>query len=291
MSDISKNKSKNVGKIISIILLVVSIILIGAGVLLTVLDISKSSDGDKKNISKEIEVNDVELRRKIENNIKVIEEFSVIGEFSSKNIFGNGVIYSNNFNSSDIDNQTKLLLILEKLYSKNVGNSPVTTDFNFGENHAYFKDIQTQINALDVETLYNSIFASNAVHMDIGTCRYFIYDDENSMYYGSSTCNDVETPYSLDTYISSITNKDNEFYAYVSVGSVDYSGGKSVVYSDYEMKNLHNGIINDPNNIVDSNNYKEFSQYKYTFVKNKDNYNFISIEKISDGLNNINYDN
>lgn len=189
-------------------------------------------------------------------------------------------IYIKNITNDDISPDVKLYNVLEKLYYENLGKSPVTTNYDFKE-LGYDKEvIDVQLDVSLVESQYRALYGSSTFsHKNFGFCPTFIYDSINLKYYGSAQCGGV-SEWIIDTYINKITTTSDKAYAYVSLASIYWPEEK--VYTNYESTILYTGEVgNIYKDIINEENYEQFSEYKYTFTKDGENYHFESIEKIS----------
>lgn len=219
------------------------------------------------------------LRNDLVNKVNILERISQRTGFElwpeEKNrYYSSGDIYIKDTDITQIPNELKLYTVLENLYYYDLGKSYVTTNYDFGSMSMY-KNIFTQLDVEKVEKEYKYLFGNTTIsHKKFDGCPSFIYDSVNNKYYGSSECGGTSAG-GIVTYVNKVTSTDDEAYVYVSLGSaVD---GK--FYTDFEMTkeytaNVENGLV------INENNYKEFSEYKYTFVKEKGNYIFNNIKKI-----------
>ena len=279
-----KKESNGVNNILIILLIVISICLVVSVSYITYDKIFKDDTIEKEDDLKdnnddvEKETDSIELNNTMKRYVEILERINVVGDYSSG--FGSGVIYANNFKNSDILGDDKLHAVLKQLYVENRDKSPVTTDYDFGND--YMKSVNTQIEVSEVERIYKDLFGSSVgEHKDFGICPYFIYDSVNSKYYGSMQCGNASTLF-FETYVYSVTTKGNDVYVYVSFASSDMGNAGPVIYTDYERTDVYKDNVQPQElvDIVNENNYNDFSQYKYVFTKNGDSYSFTNIEKI-----------
>lgn len=280
-----KKKNKSVNNVLIILIIVLSICLvvsvsyIGYDKFSNDYVVENESDSKDEVDDTEKENDSIALNKMMTGYVKMLERINVIGNYSTSSTFGQGVIYAADFESSDIPYDEKLYVVLEQLYLDNMDNSPVTTDYKFDND--YLKESSTQIDVSEVEKLYTSLYGSSDFeHKSLsGKCPDFIYDSLNAKYYGLSGCGGV-SPLSIETYVYSVTTKGNNVYAYVSFGARDMANITPVIYTDFAMTKVYNGTVLDTLDIVNENNYNDFSQYRYVFTKNDGGYSFSKIEKI-----------
>lgn len=272
-------KKKSMNNILIFLIVILSICLIG-GVSYIIYDsfFEKEivEDVDNSEDDVENEITDVSLNNTIKKYVGILESIRVVGNDSTNSKFNYWGIYASEFKNSDISHDNKLFVVLEQLYIDNLGKSPVTTNYEFATD--YLKTSSTQIDVSDVEDLYKNLYGSNDYqHKSLGKCPGFTYDSVNGKYYGASGCGGI-SPYSVETYIYSITTKGDELYAYVSLATCDREGDTPVIYTDFAMTKVYNGNVKDTSDIVNESNYKDFSQYKFVFTKKGSSYSFEKIE-------------
>lgn len=245
---------------------------------------SNKRENEKEIVDKvvEVESGDLEFNNSLIRKVRILEGVSVEGFNDSS--YSNGNIYSEKFYYALVSSESKLFSVLEQLYYEY--QNPVTTNYQFGEREN-LKNQMRQIDVDFVESEYRNLFGSFVdLHksFDLGDCPLFIYDSANLKYYGlMNNCNNSREAY-LETFINNITTKKDEAYVYVSLAAVDgsISSESRRIYTDYNMNHLYDGVLVGTDKIINSNNYKLFSQYKFVFKKDKsNNYYFRSIEKIN----------
>ena len=142
-----------------------------------------------------------------------------------------------------------------------------------------------KISVNDVETIYKKMFGTSISSYEDKTmgCPVFEYNKQQGVYYLLTGCNGLPDESDL-SYINRLTQKGNEAYAYVNIGTLyhDYNnGGKKIIYDDITRKVVIATDVED-NYKIDETNYKKFTEYKYTFTKDSTgNYYFTKIEKIN----------
>ena len=287
-------QKKNLNGLLVFLLVIVSLLLIGCGVYIiydkafdkdTVVESGeKNSSSTVENGNQNVEEtekvsNDTDFNDKISKKIYVLE---LIDSLNNNSVYRNYDIYSRSVTNSDISLDDKLFNVLENLYIEYSGKSSVTTNYDFGaagSNGVEFTQLDVALVEQELKNLYGHGIDSS-LHKDMGKCPMFIYDSVNKKYYASAQCGGASS-YVVDTYINKITTKGNYVYAYVSLGVVSYDGS-NIIYTDYERTKIYDSKNNtSSSDVINKDNYKQFSEYKYTFAKDRDNYYFNSIEKIS----------
>lgn len=293
----SKEKKKKIDveendgtfKFFLIIVLIMAVLSIGCcvGVLIGY-NMNKDDKIDKEVVEKDDKhkgenvIDDVALKNDIENKIDILSRQQYIGYEDGKE-YTNGAIFKKNYKNSEIETKYKMLMVVDDLYIKYMGKSPVTTDYDFGVSFPIDASFATQIDVSEVEKLYVSVFGTKDYkHEKLEfKCPSFIYDEKNSKYYGMSGCGGAQFSY-ISKYVNRITVEGDKLFAYVSVGSSIYddSVGRYVYYTDYEGTKSYSGNISDMYNYVNESNYEQFSEYKFIFTKKDGNYSFTEINKI-----------
>ena len=227
------------------------------------------------------------LRDDLTNKVKMLGRIWYDGDLklwpdAEERGYREGDIYIKNIESSQISNDIKLYNVLEGLYIEYYGRSPVTTNYNFGSMEVY-KDHMVQLDESLVETEYKKMYGNDSiVHKSFNNqCPMFIYDDVNNKYYGDAQCGGV-TGVGILTYVNKVTTMDNDAYVYVSLGSweVTETWPNNNIYTNYERTKLYKDNVTNYENFINESNYKDFSEYKYTFVNEDGNYIFKSLERI-----------
>lgn len=115
----------------------------------------------------------------------------------------------------------------------------------------------------------------------IGGCPIYKYNKKSDEYEKYVGCGFGPAPATI-SMVYKITEKDNNTYVYVSVGYVEYDDEtKETIYTDVYKKNKYTKAIKEDEHAINSSNYNDFSQYKYTFTKNSDGYTqFVKVEKL-----------
>ena len=144
-----------------------------------------------------------------------------------------------------------------------------------------------QISAADMENEYKKLFGVTLINNDTSQCPKSYYDSKNNVYFRIQYCGGINTGSFLG-YVNKISQKGNNAYVYLSVGTTIVKENSN---GEYEKVILYNSIAKDKvvkeynisaaDNIkIDSSNYNQFSEYKFTFEKDSTgNYYFKSIER------------
>ena len=128
-----------------------------------------------------------------------------------------------------------------------------------------------------------------------GTCPSFLYDSKEQIYYRPSPqCGGI-SPRIVKSYKSKFIQKKNEAYVYVSFAYLSPDENNEVtIYKNFETDNdllysspkykdeykINYKIYNSSDFVINEENYKEFSEYKFTFERaSNGNYYFIKTEQ------------
>ena len=134
---------------------------------------------------------------------------------------------------------------------------------------------------------------------EVGGCPIIYYDANSKTYFRPEpACGGATVHYYVKNYKSKFTTKKDEVYVYVNfayIGPGTYNGsyGYYEVYKDIKDVNslenygtfidkytLEDPIYSEKNFTVNERNYQHFSEYKFTFKKDKnDNYYFVDVKQ------------
>lgn len=258
-------------RVLSVLIVIVSILLLGVCGYIVYDKVSNQK-------LEEEDITSYDIKKALDKKIDILEiDYDL-------DIYRYARIYENNsITNEELDETDKLFKILAKIYGeKDNYSAPITTDYDFGSMENY-KDTMVQINQEEVEELYYSVFGTrNFTNKKVNGCPMFIYDQLNKKYYGSAQCGGTTTNF-LSIYKYKYTYGDNSYYVYLSLGSAKVNENENgfSCYRDYEMTNSFECPSVSNHDIVTEDNYEEFSQYKYTFVKNENgDYAFSKLERI-----------
>lgn len=147
-----------------------------------------------------------------------------------------------------------------------------------------------KISSKEIEKKYEELFNQKPNHQDIDTdCPHYFYKNNN--YYEWHECGGTAYP-ELMIYKNKYTKKGNKIYSYVYLGTYSLGGkiykdildyDKNTTEEEYEelLKKLEYVGTVDEDNVINENNYKEFTKYKLSFNKSeKGKYYFESIEQV-----------
>lgn len=198
--------------------------------------------------------------------------FNIIGSNNSNKYYS--YYYKNNkLNYKDLDDIIKTYLTIQSIDYKNY---PL-------ENNCYNIGIQ------DLNITYSKLFPDN--NLNIQTLNK---SNPNIELTKESICieDNITNNYNktIDTQFVNATYQNNQLIIYERVAFINITDNNIEFYSDYNMKNkvysiektaIDLSFINNQNIVsnVLINNKNKFNIYTYTFDKNKDHYNFKSIEK------------
>ena len=280
----NEEKSKSKGLVITIVIL--AILLAGAigyivgekvGIIKTPKETNESNTKKVKfkilADEKEVIIEDDSIKNNIKEKVEILNSINstAAGMNTSQDLaYLGGALFMQDYTNETLSQDTKLDTVLRRILN---GKSQLT------------------INQSEVETKYYNLFGkSEIVHKTIGKCPMFTYNGQTKTYEGISACGGTSGK-AIESYIEKYTKQNDKIYVYVRVGatSLDMESGKLFVYSNVSLQNkiseidATNTVDNPRKNVINESNYKEFSQYKYTFNYNKDsnNYYFASIKKLS----------
>lgn len=275
----SEKQNKKNNKFIILLLVIVAIFLVGGVGYIIGREVTVNKYFDE--IYKDIEMEEYEsdddllnenIKDNIKDNIKVLEG---IRSDDKNSMF----VYSKDIKNEDLSVSQKLYALLGKELDKH-RNTEVTTDYDFDD--GIEKTTLTQLEESDVSDEYMHLFGyklRESNHQSfINECPSFIYDKKNRKYYGRYECATMGS-YIINTFVNRITTKGDEAYAYVNFAVADTS--ENIVYADYERTKKQSDYKNNYENMINEDNYKEFSEYKYTFKKKNGYYYFVEIERLS----------
>lgn len=133
---------------------------------------------------------------------------------------------------------------------------------------------------------------------EVGMCPHIYYDANSNTYFRPEPACGGTSAHYVKSYKSKFTTKNDEVYVYVNfayIGPGTYNGSYEYyeVYKDIKdvnsLENSGNFIdkytLEDPiyweeNFTVNERNYQHFSEYKFTFKKDKnDNYYFVDVKQ------------
>lgn len=292
MEQENNKNNDNSNKLLVVIIVILTVALVGTIGYITYDKIVLNDKGttEEKEESKKDE-NVVE--KKVEDSTLIadierkIETLTSIDETSDDGAYNHFYIYKNGIKSNELSTDRKLYSVLEKNYDENRYSSPVTTNYDFssfaGAEHAEsYKQFFTQLDVSKIEEDYYNVYGEKvSSHKDFEACPTFLYDSQNSKYYGGKECGD---PWgiAIRTYTNKMVSKGNNIHAFVNIAMIilDTNSGANNIYTDYDRTNLYSDTVTDFNNVINESNYTQFSEYKFTFTKDKTgNYYFTSVEK------------
>lgn len=295
-----KNKKKNVGLVILIIVLILTILgLIGyicydKGIIIKKPEprkqvVKSSKDEIEKDLTNQEIINDLNKKIYYMNTYSPVQnddyDMARIGMYNFRN---DESLIGDIFNN--LNDDLKLKIVLDELFGTNKFQAIDSTDLKNSDIKQFVSvngmDSAKKISSSVVEDEYKNYFGDGTVnHKSFNVCFGYIYDsDTNTYYYIEPQCGG-SNPNSAYAYINKYTVKGDEVYVYVSYGSSIYSSETNNVniYKDLNEKEIYRENVSEDeaNNFrINESNYKEFSEYKYTFKKDdKENYYFVSLKE------------
>lgn len=288
-------EKKNKGIIATLIILIIIILgLIGyivydKGISFTKEKVEeKKEKNNKKVIEEEKDITDTTIISNLDQKIAYIDNISSSDSKSnSRNnryAFRNGEIsdFGDIFNNFNDDLKLRIvldsLLDLKQFESVKDKNNPLIKDYIVG----FSESMVSQISVSKVEEQYQKFFGNNvSEHKSFGECFSYKYDQENKLYFRMEPQCGGTNPNPIYSYKNRYSVKGNEAYVYVNYGSGMLG---SNIYKDIMNKEIYKSNVSDEiisNFKIDSTNYQDFSEYKFTFEKDKNNnYYFKSLERI-----------
>lgn len=298
-----KNKKKSVGLVILIIVLILIILgLIGyicydKGIIFKKPEpreqvVKNSKDEKEKDLTNQEIIKDLNKKIFYMNTYGHVQnddyDMARMGVYSFRN---DESLMGNIFNN--LNDDLKLKIVLDELLGTNKFQAIDNADLENSDIKqfvlVYGMDSAKKISSSVVEDEYKNYFGDSTVnHKSFDVCFGYIYDnDTNTYYYIEPQCGG-SNPNSAYAYINKYTVKDDEAYVYVNYGLSIYVPDASEandvnIYKDLKKKEIYRENVSEDeaNNFrINESNYKEFSEYKYTFEKdNKGNYYFVSLKE------------
>ncbi len=281
MEDNSVNKS------VIIFLLSICIISLGLGIYANYRLIKINRDNKVAEKKKKVEDNknkdnnkDVEKEIKSQELLNMIKDKQVVlKNYTSDDIsFKKARIYDNNVDNKSLEEDKKLVAVIYTLFENDKKYEEL--DKNKYPNITPNAEGSTLIiSSTDVKDLYSKTFGGE---LDVNTSlpedlkNNFYYNAEYDVYvinagFGGS-CTD-----STLTYDYKYTEDFKHVYVYSAMA---YQA--NCPYEIYKENDKQNKYEYDGNEfMLDETNYKDFNQYKITYLKNNENYVFDKIEKIN----------
>lgn len=250
--------------------------------------VEEKKDKNNKKIKEEVE-KDITDTTIISNLDQKLVYFDGISSIDSKSNSGSGYSFRNGEDSQHLDifnnfnNDLKLRITLNSLSGSKQFESITDKNNTLIKRivEIYGESSVTQISVSKVEEQYLKFFGTKVTeHKEIEGCYGYKYDKENSLYFKlDQQCGGTSGMLAY-SYKNKYSFKGNETYVYVNYGLGILGTG---IYKDVMHKEIYKSNVTDSdisNFKIDSTNYQDFSEYKYTFEKDKNNnYYFKSLEK------------
>lgn len=210
---------------------------------------------------------------------------------------------------NDLTEENKQEIVLESATWKNITGDKwkeyskikdiVDADVSLGATEESALAHHKQLSKEEVDKYSVEIFGKKIANPveEITSCPPYYYDSANEIYYQLEPRCGGAASGSVLIYKSKFIEKGAEAYVYVSVGHLVYDESTSTpqykIYKDFSYSGTkligesveylneyktENQIINLGNFKLDSTNYQDFSEYKFTFKKDSnDNYYFVDV--------------
>ena len=240
---------------------------------------------DRNDYETEENITSLSVQEELSQKINILELIDMNNVTTKNSWYPADIYYIDKIKVSNLNKKESLYALLKYYYnSQQFSNLTTTYDFSgiYSESDRW-QDTFRQIDANYILEKYNELYGSSysdSISETFGICPMMIYDNENQKFYGYSECGGINL-FSVISYINRYMQSDDAAYVYVSVGSTDYDSG--YIYKDYNSTQVYTTLKESDtiDNIITSENYQDFSEYKYTFKKNEDDsYSFKSIERI-----------
>ena len=304
-------KEKNTNKGLMVIIIILLLCIIG---LLAVIFVPSLIDGLKKEEEQQSE--QTEVVKEIKNidvlkelSVKIDTVLGLRETEYNQSINGIGYNHGHQVLKKGLTDLVKQRTIL-----KNVQWSPMNQEiWQSAKNHSFMQSIiagysesytynSTKYVSLDkVHEYSKKLFGEelNPILNEILECPSYLYDESNkSFYYPEPQCGGTSVEQAKG-YKSKFEEYKDEAYVYVSyafimpdesVSSVDYYDQKYIVYKDFNLsenesyyttrhKDVYQTGLNQYQASgfeLNKDNYKDFSEYKFTFKKDKNNNYYIT---------------
>ena len=283
----AKVQHKN-NKIFVIILCIILFVAgIGVGLLVTNLFSGKSDVKDKKEEPIENENKNDKEQQDINDNKNENKEKEEIGE-------------------KNITSQETINLLSTK-YNKLFGdyinirgqNDPASLFGRYLEWRATFNELKDPpqdeenryayyVGELPFDTVNKEYFDLFGINIDKnetfqGSCATTKYNaDRDSFIIRKNGC-DAGWGWFVRNYNYKYTEDNNNAYIYTAIAV--YSGIEEVtILTDEDLKKEYTTVKSTEDFTLDETNYQKFAKYKITFKKDENDYHFVKIEKIEDGV-------
>lgn len=191
---------------------------------------------------------------------------------------------------NNLNDDLKLKIVLDELFGTNKFQAIDSTDLKNSDIKQFVSvngmGSAKKISSSVVEDEYKNYFGDSTVnHKSFDVCFGYIYDNNiNNYYYIEPQCGG-SNPNSAYVYINKYTVKGDEAYVYINYGLSIYvpETNNVNIYKNLNEKEIYRENVSEDeaNNFrINESNYKEFSEYKYTFKKDdKENYYFVSLKE------------
>lgn len=294
MADLD-NKKDNLFFIIATIILTITV----TGLVLFIfyekgfiLNKEPEEEPEKKEKVVEIELEDTILKAALNEKIDTITNYTSLKNISNLFSFRSNTdgVFGNVF--KNIDNEMKLHIVLTYLFNRELF-SPLTDSSRssalltsiINNPEIEIKEISPDV----VSSVFKEYFGTDLTNVNstIGkNCLIFYYDATLNTYFSvSSACKDVGSSY-VSAYKNKYTTNNDLAYVYVNYALLEPTSPTLEsynIYKDLEKTTLYQSNVSKDmayNFNIDTSNYREFSEYRFTFKKDiNGNYYFLKLEK------------
>jgi len=234
---------------------------------------NKSSQEQKPEEPEIIEVND-DLKNDITKKINELS-YGYYCSVPSELDFANDCLYRNNTTLKENLNAeyrlSSIILSIGAAKGNNVlvGSIVVDNKAFTNPNYVDLKDVKEEyIKIYGQKDAFNPEMVNNITKYDIK------YDSKREKFVYTLP----EIDHFATFYLEKINTTTTEVTAYVRVGFIEYKFYRYNLYTERDLKTQiakYNSVEYKKGNIINEDNFKQFKQYRYTFVKEEETNNLI----------------
>lgn len=270
---------------------IIAIIVIGIIIFMFTNMQSTEPEEEKPEEPKEIVI-DGKLEQELERKIKLLKYESYCDITSTSiNIYNKDCLYRKNETiASDLNEQYRLY-VLTLAKDEVLGDKSNAIVGRIKVDGIEFKNTQ-QFSLANFEKDFKELYGQNEPFNPLNVNQvnkfpYVKYDEtRKKVFYQTTGENKEYNPNYVDEYIRNYESDEENVYIYVAVAYIAPKGsGVYGVYTEPEQKNLVDNLTQseyEKKEIITDLNASKFTEFKYTFTKDKDSDNLIfnKVEKV-----------